>query len=457
MTIRSKIHLFSTVWLVLVLCIINTSIYWLFYKQMTGLELERLQLQSEKIAQRLHEAGSQADATELLQAYLAPIEMIRIVNQQSHPVVTATKDVDYASWRPVYSAQETYQVVEKAGVLHAVGQVPMIAGDGSVMSLEVTTGLSHVQETMQTLLIVLLVASLVVLLPSFLAGRMLAKLIVEPIRSLIRTMEEIQKKGQFKKLELPVKSNDELYQMGDTFNKMMDILQLHFTKQQQFVLDASHELKTPLTVIEGYATMLKRWGMNKPELLEESVEAIYSEAVRMKKLTRQMLMLANPDEEANLDMRAVDVVELCEETSKWMRRTYEQEIRVEAQSAAVYALADESRLKQLLVILLDNALTYSQKAIRIEIAEQRDTVSLSVIDQGVGIPEEDLVHIFDRFYRVDKARARDTGGTGLGLSIAKRIVDVHNGRLDVQSEVGAGSRFTVTLPKAAREKAGENA
>lgn len=456
MTIRSKIHLFSTVWLVLTLCLINTSIYWLFYKQTTDLELERLQLQTENIAQRLHEAGSQAEPAELLQAYLSPIDMIRIVNAESRAVVTATKELAYGKWPPAFSPQETYRIEEKDGVLYAIGQMPLIAGDGSVMSMEVTTALPQVQETMQVLLVVLLIASLVVLLPSFWAGKMLGNLIVGPINSLIRTMEEIQRKGQFKKLELPARSNDEMYQMGNTFNKMMDILQQHFVKQQQFVLDASHELKTPLTVIEGYATMLKRWGMNKPELLEESVEAIYSEAVRMKKLTRQMLMLANPDEESNLDVQAVDVEKLCEETSKWMRRTYEQEIRVEAQTPGIHVLADEQRLKQLLVILLDNALTYSTEAIRVEIAEQADTVTLSVIDQGVGIPPEDLAHIFDRFYRVDKARARDTGGTGLGLSIAKRIVDVHGGRLDVRSEVGVGSAFTVTLPSATQKKAGES-
>jgi signal transduction histidine kinase len=130
-----------------------------------------------------------------------------------------------------------------------------------------------------------------------------------------------------------------------------------------------------------------------------------------------------------------------------MKRTYEHPITVHVQEAEVLVSADEQKIKQLLVILLDNALTYSSKPIRIEITEQQRDVTISVIDHGVGIPAEDLPHIFDRFYRVDKARARETGGTGLGLSIAKRIVDAHGGEIDVLSIDGEGTTFIVTLPK----------
>lgn len=451
MKIRHKIHLFTTVWLVLIVCVINTSIYWLFYKLTTDRELERLQLQAETIAETMHATlANEIEPEELLQAYVTPIGMIRVVNGESRAILTAVKEVSFRNLQPAYSDSETYRLVEQDGVTYAVAQIPMIWSDGSVVSLEVTTSLADTQETMGLLLVVLLVASLVVLLPSFFAGRVLGNLMLGPINSMIHTMEEIQSRGVFKKLNLQHQSKDELYQLGNTFNKMMDILHQNFVKQQQFVSDASHELKTPLTVIEGYATMLKRWGMKKPDVLEESVEAIYAEAVRMKKMTRQMLMLANPDEAANLAIEEVDVVKLCEETSKWMKRTYDQQITVHAQPADIAIHADEQKVKQLLVILLDNALTYSSEPIRIEIAQQREETRISVADRGVGIPKEDLPHIFDRFYRVDKARARETGGSGLGLSIAKRIVDAHGGRIEVESEEGKGTTFTVTLPNQSR-------
>lgn len=455
MNIRNKIHLFSTVWLVLIVCIINTSIYWLFHKQMTDQELERLQLQARNIAERLHSSANQVEPAELLQAFLAPIGMLRVVNEESRPIITAAKDMKFGDLPPSYSASETYRITEQDGVAYAIAQMPIIWKDGSVVSLEVTTSLADVQETMRMLRVVLIIASLVVLLPSFLAGRVLGKVILGPIHSMIRTMEEIQKRGIFKKLDVQHQSKDELYQLGNTFNKMIDILQLNFDKQQQFVSDASHELKTPLTVIEGYATMLKRWGMKKPEVLEEAVEAIYAEAVRMKKMTRQMLTLANPHEESLLTIQEVDLVALSEETSKWMKRTYDQQITVHAKASDIRVHADESKLKQLLVILLDNALSYSSEPIRIELTEQSGAVSISVIDRGIGIPKEDLPHIFDRFYRIDKARARETGGAGLGLSIAKRIVGAHGGTIDVTSEVGKGTAFTVSFPTSIRATGGE--
>jgi hypothetical protein len=168
MKIRHKIHLFTTVWLVLIVCVINTSIYWLFYKLTTDRELERLQLQAETIAETMHATlANEIEPEELLQAYVTPIGMIRVVNGESRAILTAVKEVSFRNLQPAYSDSETYRLVEQDGVTYAVAQIPMIWSDGSVVSLEVTTSLADTQETMGLLLVVLLVASLVVLLPSF--------------------------------------------------------------------------------------------------------------------------------------------------------------------------------------------------------------------------------------------------------------------------------------------------
>jgi len=447
MNIRNKIHLFTTVWLVMIVLAINASIYWLFYKQTTEQELDRVQLQAESIAEKLNPEGSPINPADMLRAFLPPNGMIRVIDEKSRSIMTATKEADFADLPPLYLEGQVVRLDERNGALYAIAQVPLIWQDGSVVSLEVTASLLAVQDTLNMLQVVLLLASLVVLIPSFLAGRMLGNVMLRPINAMIQTMEEIQNRGTFKKLALQDQSKDELYHLGNTFNRMIDRLQDSFDKQQQFVSDASHELKTPLTVIEGYATMLKRWGMKKPEVLEESIEAIYTEAVHMKNMTRQLLMLANPDAQASLTLSQVDLVSLCEDTSKWMRQTYERTIEIETEKTEIMLEADEHKLKQLLVILLDNALKYSNAHVAIQITESSREVSFSVLDQGIGVPQEDLPHIFDRFYRVDKARARETGGSGLGLSIAKRIVEAHGGQLAVFSEEGKGSRFTVTLPK----------
>lgn len=447
MNIRNKIHLFLTVWLLLISLAINTSIYFLFYKITTNDKLNHVRLQAEHIAGAVKPVTNHMNLSDTLKALLPLNGMIRVVNEDSHSIMTITKETEFTELKPTFKNSQTVELKSVNGIQYAIASFPIIWNDGNIVMLEVTESLASTYESMKILKLVLTVASLVVLIPSFLAGRMLSNIILRPINSMIETMEEIQRRSIFKKLELKTQSKDELYKLGSTFNKMMDILAKNFEKQQQFVSDASHELKTPLTVIESYASMLKRWGMKDPDLLEESVEAIYSEAVRMQEMTKQMLMLANHDAEWNLDIKKVNVVSLSKETSKTIESVYGRHISVHTQHDKVIASADEQKMKQLLFILLDNALKYSTSSIELYVGYENDHVFFTVKDYGIGIPKEDVAHIFDRFYRVDKARNRETGGTGLGLSIAKRIVDSHRGNIDIVSKEGEGTSFTVTLPK----------
>ncbi|MFB9758283.1 ATP-binding protein [Ectobacillus funiculus] len=447
MNIRNKIHLFSTVWLLLISLAINTSIYFLFYKITTNDNLNHVRLQAETTAAAVKSATSHTNVSDILKARLPLDGMIRVVNEDSHSIMTITKETEFTELTPTFKNSQTVELKSINKIQYAIASFPVIWSDGSIVMLEVTESLASTYNSLKILKLVLTVASLVVLIPSFLAGRMLSNIILKPINSMIETMEEIQRKCIFKRIELKTQSKDELYKLGSTFNKMMDILAKNFEKQQQFVSDASHELKTPLTIIESYASMLKRWGMNDHNLLEESVEAIYSEAVRMQEMTKQMLMLANHDAEWNLDIKEVNLVSLSKETSKLIKNVYDQNISVYARYDRVIASADEQKMKQLLFILLDNALKYSTSSIELHVGYENDHVFLTVKDHGIGIPKEDIPHIFDRFYRVDKARNRETGGAGLGLAIAKRIVDSHRGNIDVVSKEGEGTSFTVTLPK----------
>ncbi|MCM3790220.1 cell wall metabolism sensor histidine kinase WalK [Domibacillus indicus] len=158
-------------------------------------------------------------------------------------------------------------------------------------------------------------------------------------------------------------------------------------------------------------------------------------------------MLANHDTEWNLDIKKIDLVSLSEETSKLIKNVYDQHISICTRYDRVIANVDKQKMKQLLFILLDNALKYSTSSIKLYVGYKNEHVFFTVKDHGIGIPKEDIAHIFDRFYRVDKARNRETGGTGLGLSIAKQIVDSHQGSIDVFSKEGEGTSFVVTLPK----------
>ncbi|WHT86750.1 sensor histidine kinase [Bacillus cereus] len=449
MKIKNKIYLFSTVWLLLILLIINSSIYFLFYKVTTNGELERLKREAIHIIDGMNaDSAKKVDAISLLQPYLPSNGMIRIINENSKVMIR--QEVD--STKPIPALNTKFERKESAGIYEknegkfAYIKIPIIWNDGKIVSLEMTERLDSLQENLNMLKNVLVIASLLVLIPSFFAGRMLSKLILKPVNSLIQTMEHIQVRGIFKKIPLENKSKDELHKMGSTFNKMIDLLHQNFEKQQQFVSDASHELRTPLTVIESYAKLLKRWGMKKQDVLEESVEAIYSEAVRMKGMTNQMLLLANSSAEWSLETNESDLVRLCQVTAEQLEKTYARNFRVITDEEKIVVNIDEQKIKQVLVVLLDNAMKYSKDSIDIIVGIQKEKVFLSIQDYGMGIPKEDIQKVFDRFFRVDKARSRETGGTGLGLSIAKQIIDAHEGDIQLESEEGKWTKVTVNLP-----------
>ncbi|WP_338751221.1 HAMP domain-containing histidine kinase [Bacillus sp. FJAT-52991] len=449
MKIKNKIYLFSTVTLLIILFIINSSIYFLFSKVTTDGELDRLKREALQITGGLNqEGGENIDPATLLQPYLPTNGMIRIIDQDSRAIVTQEVDSNQPipAPKPRFERKATDGVFDAKEVKYAYVKVPIIWMDGRVMTLEVIESLAGLQKNLNMLKNVLFFASLFVLIPAFVAGRMLSNLILRPVNSMIRTMEDIQVRGIFKKIPLEHQSKDELYKMGNTFNKMMDLLQQNFEKQQQFVSDASHELKTPLTVIESYAKLLKRWGTKKPDVLEESVEAIYSEAVRMKAMTNQMLLLANNSAEWNLNIQEIDLIKVCQTATDQLTNAYGRSFRLIFSEKSVPVLADEQKMKQVLVVLLDNAMKYSSDVIEIDVGIQRERAFFSVKDSGVGIPAEDLQQVFDRFFRVDKARSRDTGGVGLGLSIAKRIVDAHEGEIQLESEEEKWTKVTVFLP-----------
>jgi two-component system, OmpR family, sensor histidine kinase ArlS len=234
--------------------------------------------------------------------------------------------------------------------------------------------------------------------------------------------------------------------MASTFNNMMDLLEENYKKQEQFVSDASHELKTPLTVIVSYANMLKRWGMKRPDILEEAIEAIHSESIRMKQLTEQMLLLAKGDTQWALKIEQIDIAAICRETSKYLQQTFQRKISIHINTDHPLIMADEKKIKQLLYILVDNAIKYSEKSIDISITRSSHFLFIAIADYGIGIPKEELERVYERFFRVDKARNRETGGSGLGLPIAKKIIAAHNGEMKIESEEGKGTTVTLKLP-----------
>ncbi len=251
------------------------------------------------------------------------------------------------------------------------------------------------------------------------------------------------------RIDLPA-TQKELRTLAQAINGMMDRVNQAYSAQMRFVSDASHELRTPIAVIQGYAALLDRWGKSDPEALQESIDAIRGEAASMERLVEQLLFLARGDNDSQpvkrerLDLTALAGEVLREEEMIHPERTILP--RWGEEPVAVYA--DPGLIKQVMRILMDNALKYSppEGKLYLRITAGQGHARLTVQDEGMGIPAESIPHIFERFYRTDQSRDRKTGGTGLGLSIAKWIVDRHGGWFEVVSRVDVGTRITVVLP-----------
>lgn len=446
MNIKNRITLFSTIWLLLLVLAANGTIYVVFQKTMENEAVERAETQMDNMAEALHTADASMDMSRFLRAYLPADSMIRIISEDGKSLLDVARSREMTELPTVYREGEQSEMRRIEGELYTVAAHPVIWENGEVVSLELTEKQGTMENTLRVLQVILAIATLMIVIPSFIGGRVLSNLIVNPIAAMIETMEEIQKRGTFKRIAFEKKSNDELTKMAQTFNRMMDLLETNYKKQEQFVSDASHELKTPLTVVESYAKLLKRWGKEKPEVLEEAVEAIYSESVRMKEMAQQMLLLAEDESQFKIDCQKIDLVEVARESALNLERAFGRSIIVDAATNKVELHGDPQKIKQLLFILLDNAIKYSAAPVKITVASVEAEAQIAITDRGIGIPKDELDNVYNRFYRVDKSRTRGTGGTGLGLPLAKRIVDAHHGKIELVSKEGEGTTATVYLP-----------
>ncbi|MEW6170608.1 MAG: two-component system histidine kinase PnpS [Candidatus Omnitrophota bacterium] len=224
--------------------------------------------------------------------------------------------------------------------------------------------------------------------------------------------------------------------------------------RQEFVANVSHELRTPLTTIKGYAETLLEGALNDKENSKDFINIIYHDSQRLSKLIDDLLDLSKI-ESGKLDLvflpiNIKDVVKQALAILDNLAKEKNISMNVEIPKDLPKVLVDESRILQVILNLIDNAIKYTpiQGKIKIEASLDDKFVQVNISDTGIGIPEVDITRIFERFYRVDKARSRELGGTGLGLSIVKHIIQAHNGQVWVKSELGKGSVFSFTLPKA---------
>lgn len=447
MKLRSKINLYTAALFALVLIIMNLFIYFSFSKLIFSSYMEAAEAEMKKSSAVVTQSLGKIPEAELLRAYVPVDGMIQLVGINGKPLstVTSLSQKELAKRAPHYLAGETGKRISFEGMDYSFQSMPVILPDGKVANLQITTSLEPAVKIVGTLRLVLLLATLAAMIPVLASSGFLGKIIIEPVTTMIRTMSDIRRSGQFKRLSLEGNSKDELYQMGDTFNHMIDLLEANFDKQQQFISNASHELKTPITIIGSYSSLLKRRGLQDPKLFEESVEAIHSEADRMKEMTEQLLLLAKHNEQWNLRNESVELGSLIFSAAKAFENAFNREIILNHSGEKLILQTDEQKLKQLLFIFLDNAKKYSDAPISISFGSKGNEAVIEIADKGIGIEEDELPKVFDRFYRVDKSRSRKIGGSGLGLSLAMEIADALRIRVELSSKPGIETTASLYL------------
>ncbi|HWK22036.1 MAG TPA: HAMP domain-containing sensor histidine kinase [Ureibacillus sp.] len=456
MKLRTKIHLFTTLLMILLLIVMNAGVYMLYEQLSINTEYKQLKSRSEELLTALAQIDSTNDTSTVLRAYMPTNGAIQVVDNKGQKITSVAASLTLENTNIEIRGNEQYVKGEISGLPFIKIESPAIWIDGTVVRISLIQTLNDFATNQELLKLILIATTVLMTIPILLSNMALSRLILKPLERLNTAMKRSGSSGTYEKLEQANLGKDELAEIGRTFNGMMQALETNYKKQEQFVSNASHELKTPLTVIESYAKLLLRRGFTNEKVTKEALDAIVSESARMNEMIVQMLELAKNKEHLSLSIRLINIFQLVENTLVQMRQAYNRPFEISALDEVIYIESDEQKLKQILFILLDNARKYSDDKINVELAKYNSYITVSITDYGVGIPQDQLPHLFDRFFRVGEDRNRRTGGTGLGLAIAKELADVLNINIKVQSEIGESTCFTLFIPLRHEAKEDDN-
>ncbi|MFN8632258.1 MAG: ATP-binding protein [Chloroflexota bacterium] len=506
MTVRLRLTLWYTALVTVIVAAFAGIVYVAVDRQLAGDLDHAVELRAIEVAQSLATVpiGRTIDTLEPLRvatdsALADQQHYIKVLNRQGRIVLTSGPlalllPVSRETLDAILNGQVTREVVTISGGQHvALYGTPLLQENNVVGVVLVGAPLDPLERTLAGLRAVLVAAVLGTMVVAGGIGWLLATAAMRPVDSITALARAIGGSGDLSKRLPPPRRRDELGRLAIAFNELLERLDAALTQQRRFLADASHELRTPLTTIRANAGALLRarerpvlavsgdptpqppphrdgegetlksapplhrsgegaggWGFSEP--MDDAIRAIAEESERMGRLVSDLLALARADagqplaqRPLMLDTLLIDVYQQARHQATHLKLTIGELEQVEV-------LGDPDRLRQVLLNLVDNACRYTEAGGTVTLSlEQRDGFArLAVADTGPGIGPDDLPHVFERFYRADTARTRAAGGTGLGLAISQVIAEGHGGHIEVESELGHGSTFTLVLPVAAQ-------
>lgn len=354
--------------------------------------------------------------------------------------------------RPPFQLESVRQVSLGGGRAIMLASQLIETSDGTKLLVEAGMAMDVAQATVRDVTFSLTVGLIVAAGIAALSGWVLVKRAMRPVDHIAATAASISSHNLNERLPV-AKTGDELERLSIALNQMITRLDEAFETSRRFVADASHELRTPLTILRGELEGIMQGADTRPQE-QERIGSLLEEVERLTHIVEGLFAISRLDAgEAQAEWVRFDLAKLVDSTADQMALLAEDKaIGISRHtSEAVWIQGDRARLKQVIVNLLDNAIKYTLPGgrVRLEVSATKEgRARLSVADTGIGIPKEALGHVFDRFFRVDKARSRDVGGAGLGLAIVKSIVNAHSGKVGVDSMYGDGSCFWIELPLA---------
>lgn len=423
---------------------------WMMKQEKDQIQVNMIQLE-DYFQDKLNRAETLqiADSRSYLEKIIGKNQLIRILDKEGTSLLTVSNHFDesWVSTKPIVYPELFDITHEQEHIL--IYRSPLITSD-FVGTIELASNLETFDHFSETILWVMLIGGVLAIFISGIGGLAIARQFMRPIRTLASTIQSVKENG-LKVRVVQIENGDELSNLAKLFNELMNQLEVSFRQQKQFVEDASHELRTPITILEGHLSLLNRWGKSDPVVLDESLSASLQEVRRLKGVVQELLTLTKAESQFTHDNKVPILLEpIIYETLKRLELLHPDfvfEVNLE-KIRDIYVSITPLHVEQILLIVLDNAVKYTTEDKRVLIVgtKLKNEVEITIVDHGVGIPQQDLAYVFDRFYRADKARSRELAGTGLGLSIAKRLVNNYQGEITVSSKEKVGTKVSIKFP-----------